>query len=113
MINEPLHIPEVQFNRIEICKKLGFTLAGWVEGEAVIKALDKYFRVMPDGKIELNVKQQQDKSLQLTDEYSGMWGLGYKVDKQTTQALSLKASRKRKAIQRIVRAQNTDLLVSS
>ena len=104
MINEPLHIPEVQFKRIEICKKLGFTLAGWVEGEAVIKAANKYFRVMPDGKIELNVKQQQDKSLQLTDEYSGMRGMGYKIEKQSKEFKGRKCYNKEKLKKKIIRA---------
>lgn len=113
MIDEPLHIPTVQLLHIERCKQIGFTLVGWVEGEAVIKAADKFFRVMPDGKIQLNIKQKQDKSLQLTPEYSGMYGTGYTTVKQSQQFSDIKKYKKRKVMQKIVRASNTDLLVSS
>lgn len=104
MIDEPLHIPKAQLRCIEICKRKGLIVVGWVEGEAVIKVVEKYFRVMPDGKIQLNVKQQQDKSLQLTDDYSGMWGMGYKIEKQSQEFKGRKNYNKEKIKKKIVRA---------
>ena len=59
---------------------------------------------MPDGEIQLNTKQQQDKSLQLTDEYSGMWGVGYKIENQSKALTHRKNYNKEKMKKRIIRA---------
>jgi len=96
MISPPV-IPPEQKNNIDKLRERGFELLGWVEvSEAVLKYNDEIFvRVLPTGEIIKNVKQEQDKSVVLTNpEYWGFSGSPYEKTEHTQH----KAYLRRKAI---------------
>jgi len=76
MIDEPLTIPELQQQRITAERSAGWSVIGWVkdgkEWQAVMNKGEQWQRVNENGSTEENKKQEQDKSLALTIEYSGM-----------------------------------------
>ena len=75
MIDEPLTIPEPQQQQIAAMRSEGWQVIGWVQDkgwQAVINKDNEWCRVLESGEVAPNRKQEQDKSMALTIEYSGM-----------------------------------------
>ena len=75
MIDEPITIPDPQQKQITEFRSAGWQVAGWVQDkgwQAVIKKDNEWCRILESGEVAPNRKQEQDKSLALTIEYSGM-----------------------------------------
>lgn len=75
MIDEPIAIPELQQKQITLKRSEGWQVVGWVQDkgwQAVINKDVEWCRVLESGEVAPNRKQEQDKSLALTIEYSGM-----------------------------------------
>ena len=87
MHDEPLIIPDAQQARIAVERLGGWQIIGWVQDsgwEAVINKGSEWGRILEDGTMKINGEMVQDKSKALTLEYSGMYGMGYKVEEVKT-----------------------------
>jgi len=99
MYDEPLTIPEAQQARITVERLGGWHVIGWVQDsgwEAVVNNGEEWGRILEDGTMRINGEMVQDKSLALTDEYSGMWGPGYGREAQNRAGLLHKYYRKKR-----------------
>jgi len=105
--DEPLHIPETQQKRIELEQRNGWKLIGWVEEEAVLSMGDWWGRVLKDGSVSPNLPMEQDKSLALTNAYSGMRYTGIEFIPKTQTSINRDGYLRTKSSKRIRSLCNT------
>jgi len=99
MHDEPLTIPEAQQSRITVERLGGWQIIGWVQDsgfEVVVNKGGEWGRILEDGTMKINGEMVQDRSLALTLEYSGMYGMGTEFEHENIAIRKSKEYRKRK-----------------
>lgn len=100
--DEPLNIPQIQRDRISLEQRNGWEFIGWIEEEGIMSMEGIWWgRVLKDGSVQVNTPQDQDKSLSLTKDYSGMWTSGNEINIVPQTVIGRKAYQKKKALKRI------------